>query len=132
MPCPCSTSIWRSFVTICSAASLFRAICFLLSSSILSYRLVQKKPVRSIPFLEKFEAIGKVGYEYYEDETYASYLWYEARLNYAFNDHVKVGVAYHGNDLGSGTDCTTQAYTDCDDSIFATLTLSGNLSDHSK
>jgi hypothetical protein len=47
LPCPCSTSIWRSFVTICSAASFFLAIFFLLSSSILSYRLVQKKPVRS-------------------------------------------------------------------------------------
>jgi len=85
-----------------------------------------------IPFLDKFEFIGKVGYEYYEDDAYASYLWYEARLNYALNDHVKVGVAYHGNDLGSGADCVTQAYTDCDDSIFATLTLSGKLSDLSK
>ena len=85
-----------------------------------------------IPFLEKFEAIGKVGYEYYEDETYASYLWYEARLNYSFNDHVKVGVAYHGNDLKSGAECVSQAYTDCDDSVFATLTLSGKLSDLSK
>ncbi|MCC7482743.1 MAG: hypothetical protein IT541_14580 [Hyphomicrobiales bacterium] len=85
-----------------------------------------------IPFLEKFEFIGKAGYEYYEDDSYASYLWYEARLNYAFNDHIKVGVAYHGNDLGSGVDCATQAYTDCDDSIFATVTLSGNLSDLSK
>ncbi|MEO6608435.1 MAG: hypothetical protein ABIN69_08195 [Aestuariivirga sp.] len=47
MPCACSTSIWRSFVTICSAASLFLAIFFLLSSSILSHRLVQKKQVRS-------------------------------------------------------------------------------------
>lgn len=85
-----------------------------------------------IPFLEKFEAIGKVGYEYYEDESYASYLWYEARLNYSFNDHVKVGVAYHGNDLKSGDECDSQKWSDCDDSIFATLTLSGNLSDLSK
>ena len=85
-----------------------------------------------VPFLEKFEAIGKVGYEGYEDSAYASYLWYEARLNYSFNDHVKVGVAYHGNDLSSGADCVTQAWTDCDDSVFATLTLSGNLSDLSK
>jgi len=85
-----------------------------------------------IPFLEKFEAIGKVGYEYYEDDAYASYLWYEARLNYKFNDHVKVGVAYHGNDLKSGDECISQAYTDCDDSIFATVTLSGKLSDLSK
>ena len=82
-----------------------------------------------VPFLEKFEAIGKVGYEGYEDTSYASYLWYEARLNYSFNDHVKFGVAYHGNDLSSGGDCVSQAYTDCDDSVFATLTLSGNLSD---
>ena len=85
-----------------------------------------------VPFLEKFEAIGKVGYEDYEDISYASYLWYEARLNYSFNDHVKVGVAYHGNDLSSGDDCDSQKWSDCDDSIFATLTLSGNLSDLSK
>jgi hypothetical protein len=85
-----------------------------------------------VPFLEKFEAIGKVGYEGYEDSAYASYLWYEARLNYSFNDHVKFGVAYHGNDLSSGADCVTQAWTDCSDSVFATLTLSGNLSDLSK
>jgi hypothetical protein len=85
-----------------------------------------------IPFLEKFEAIGKIGYEYYEDDSYVSYLWYEGRFNYSLNDHVKVGVAYHGNDLCSGADCATQAYTDCDDSIFAMLTLSGNLSDLSK
>ena len=84
-----------------------------------------------IPFLEKFEAIGKVGYEYYEDETYESFFWYEARLNYSLNDHVKVGVAYHGNDLKL-PNCGEQAYTDCDNSIFATLTLTGNLSDLSK
>ena len=47
LPCACSTSIWRSFLTICSAASLFLAIFFLLSSSILSHRLVQKKMVMS-------------------------------------------------------------------------------------
>lgn len=84
-----------------------------------------------VPFLEKFEVIGKVGYEGYEDNSYASYVWYEARLNYSFNDHVTVGVAYHGNDLSS-TDCPSQAYTDCDESVFATLTLKGNLSDLSK
>ena len=85
-----------------------------------------------IPLLEKFEAVGMVGYEYYEDEGYASYLWYEARLNYSINDHVKVGVAYHGNDLKSGFECDSQKWSDCDDSIFATLTLSGKLSDLSK
>lgn len=85
-----------------------------------------------IPFLEKFEAIAKVGYEGYENKDYASYLWYEARLDYAFNDHVKVGVAYHGNDLKPGAECDSQKWSDCDDSIFATLTLNGNLSDLSK
>ena len=87
------------------------------------------------PFLEKFEAIGKVGYEGYadyDDSGFASYLWYEARLNYSFNDHVTVGVAYHGNDLKSGTECDSQKWSDCDDSVFATLTLKGNLSDLSK
>ena len=59
-----------------------------------------------IPFLEKFEAIGKVGYEIMKMTHYASYLWYEARLNYSFNDHVKVGVAYHGNDLSRGTNAS--------------------------
>ena len=47
LPWACNTSIWRSFVTICSAFSLFLAIFLLLSSSILSHRQVQKKPVRS-------------------------------------------------------------------------------------
>ena len=45
LPEGCNTLIWQSFITICSAASLFLAIFFLLASSILSYRLVQKKPV---------------------------------------------------------------------------------------
>ncbi len=85
-----------------------------------------------IPFLEKFEAIGKVGYEYYEDDILCVLSLVRSQAELRFNDHVKVGVAYHGNDLGSGADCGTQAYTDCDDSIFATLTLSGNLSDLSK
>ena len=85
-----------------------------------------------VPFMEKFEAIGKIGYEGYEDEVSTPpYLWYEARLNYNMNDHVTFGVAYHGNDLSS-TDCPLQAYTDCDESVFATLTLKGNLSDLSK
>ena len=77
-------------------------------------------------------AVGKIGYEGYEDEVSTpSYLWYEARLNYNLNDHVALGVAYHGNDLSSA-DCPLQAYTDCNESVFATLTLKGNLSDLSK
>jgi hypothetical protein len=82
----------------------------------------------SVPFLEKFEAVGKLGYEGYEDPELASYVWYEARLNYNVNDHIVIGAAYHGNDLSSA-ECDTQAYTDCDESVFATLTLKGNLSD---
>ena len=50
-PVPAATSIWRSFVTMCAAVSFFLARFFLLSSSILSYRLVQKKPVRSLSHL---------------------------------------------------------------------------------
>jgi hypothetical protein len=86
----------------------------------------------TVPFMEKWEAVGKIGYEGYEDKiSTAPYIWYEARLSYNFNDHIALGVAYHGNDL-SNAECATQAYTDCDDSIFAALTLKGNLSDAKK
>jgi hypothetical protein len=50
LPCPCNTSIWLSFVTICSAESHFLPIFSLLPSSILSYSLVQKKPVKALSF----------------------------------------------------------------------------------
>ena len=43
LPWACNTSIWQSFVTICSDADLFPAIFFLHSNSILSHRLVKKK-----------------------------------------------------------------------------------------
>ncbi len=82
----------------------------------------------SVPFAEKFEALGKVGYEGYEDAAYASYLWYEARLNYNINSHVMLSAVYHGNDLSDGG-CATQAYTDCDASLFAAITIKGALSD---
>ncbi|MFN0193592.1 MAG: hypothetical protein ACKVP5_16735 [Aestuariivirga sp.] len=83
----------------------------------------------SVPFKEKFEAIGKIGFEGYEDEINTpSYLWWETGLYYAFNDHIKVGVAYHGSDL-SDADCALQAYTDCDHVVFGKLTLTGNASD---
>jgi opacity protein-like surface antigen len=82
-----------------------------------------------VPFAEKFEALGKIGLEGYEDEdSTPTYLWYELGLNYAVNDHIALGVAYHGNDL-SDEECPLQAYTDCDDAVFATLTLKGKLSD---
>ncbi len=51
--------------------------------------------------------------------SYASYLWYEARLNCAFKDHVKLRVACHGYDLSSGADCISQTYADCDSTFFA-------------
>jgi hypothetical protein len=86
----------------------------------------------TVPFMEKWEASAKLGYEGYEDKaSTAPYLWYEAGLNYKFNDHVILGAAYHGNNLSSA-ECGTQAYTDCDHAIFATLTLKGNLSDLGK
>ncbi len=86
----------------------------------------------SMPFMEKWEAVGKIGYEGYEDKlNLASYVWYEARINYSVNDHIVVSAAYHGNDM-STAECATQAYTDCGDAVFATLTLKGNLSDTQK
>ena len=44
---PCITSICRSFVTNCWAANFFLGIFFSSPGQILSFRLVQKKPVRS-------------------------------------------------------------------------------------
>jgi hypothetical protein len=82
-----------------------------------------------VPFMEKFEAVGKLGFEGYEDEeSTPSYLWFEAALNYNINDHLALGVAYHGNDLAKD-ECELQAYTDCDQSVFATFTVKGALSD---
>ena len=86
----------------------------------------------SVPFAEKFEAIGKVGYEGYQDTTLASYTWYEAGLNYNFNDHLVLGVGYHGSTLSgdpANADCGSQAYTDCEGRFFAKLTLKTNWSD---
>jgi hypothetical protein len=83
----------------------------------------------TVPFQEKFEIEGKIGLEGYEDEINTpSYLWWQAQLSYRFNDHLKFSVAYHGNDL-SESECPLQAYTDCDHSVFAKLTLTGNASD---
>ncbi len=84
-----------------------------------------------VPFLEKFEAVGKVGFEGYEDPATPSYTWYEASVKYNLNGHVGFGLAYHGSDL-STAECAVQGYTDCDDSVFATITLKGNLSDLGK
>ena len=47
LPCPCKTSICRSFVTICSAPNLFLGIILLPPRLILTHRLVQKTPGRS-------------------------------------------------------------------------------------
>ncbi len=75
-----------------------------------------------------FELVGKVGYEDYIQKQLPSFTWYEAQINYNFNEHVTVGIKAHGNNLNA-TECPDQAYTDCDKSIFASLTLRGNLSD---
>jgi hypothetical protein len=96
----------------------------------------------TVPFKEKFEAIGKIGLERYQDEVNTpTYLWWELGLNYTFNEHIKFGVAYHGNDLSNSivnpndppevqfSKCSLQAYTDCGDAVFAKLTLTGNASD---
>ena len=86
----------------------------------------------TIPFLEKFTAAGKLGYESYDEPTLTSYTWYKASLNYALNDQIAFGVAYSGNDLVAGAACTSQAYTDCDSRFMASITLSGKISDLSK
>ena len=75
-----------------------------------------------------FEVYGKVGYEGYIKQTLPSYTWVEAGVNYSFNDHVIVGVKGHANSLNS-VDCPAQAFTTCDSSVFATLTLRGKASD---
>jgi hypothetical protein len=47
-PCAIDTSIWRSSVTICSALNLFFGMTQAPFQAILSQRLVQKSPVRSL------------------------------------------------------------------------------------
>jgi hypothetical protein len=85
-----------------------------------------------VPFLEKFEAIGKLGYEGYDDKiSTPPYIWYEASLGYNVNDHLGLLVGYHGNDL-SAADCPQQAFTDCRNSLFAKVTLKASLSDLQK
>ena len=85
----------------------------------------------TIPFLEKFTAVGKVGYESYDEPTKVSYTWYKASLSYAMTDHIALGVAYSGNNLDAAG-CPSQAFTDCDSRIMASVTLTGKLSDLSK
>jgi hypothetical protein len=48
LPCAIDTSIWRSSVTICSALNLFFGMTQAPYQAILSQRLVQKSPVRSL------------------------------------------------------------------------------------
>lgn len=78
-----------------------------------------------------FEVVGKIGYEDYLQKQLPSYTWAEAQINYNFNDHMTFGVKAHGNNLNS-VQCPDQAYTDCDNSVFATLTLRGKLSELAK
>jgi hypothetical protein len=81
-----------------------------------------------VPFLEKFEAIGKLGYEIYEDKATPSYIWGEAGIKYAINDQVSLFAGYHFNNLSSG-ECPVQAYTDCRSAVLARITYSTKLSD---
>jgi hypothetical protein len=86
----------------------------------------------TLPFYEKWEAVGKVGYEGYQDEVSTpSYTWAEARLNYNWNDHITLGAAVHGSSLNTAA-CALQAYTDCDTAVFASLTVKGNASDFAR
>jgi hypothetical protein len=85
----------------------------------------------TITLPHNFELVGKIGYEDYLQKQLPSYTWAEAQINYNFNDHMTFGVRAHGNSLSS-VQCPDQAYTDCDNSVFATLILRGKLSDLSK
>jgi hypothetical protein len=75
-----------------------------------------------------FELVGKIGYEDYIQGQLPNYTWYEAGINYNFNEHATLGLKAHGNNL-SAADCPAQAYTDCSNSIFASLTIRGKVSD---
>ena len=87
----------------------------------------------TVPLPQRFEALAKVGFENYLGQTdVASYVWYDLGLAYNVSDHVALAVTYHGNDLGSGADCDTQAYTDCDERVVGSFTLKGSLSEFSK
>jgi hypothetical protein len=75
-----------------------------------------------------FEVVGTVGYEDIIQNHALNYTWYEAALNYNFNEHATIGLKAHGNNL-TAVGCEEQANTDCANSIFATLVLRGKLSD---
>jgi hypothetical protein len=76
-----------------------------------------------------FEIYGKIGYENYINQDLLPYTWYEAGINYNWNDHVTVGLKGHTSSM-SNPDCAGgQAYTDCNSAVFASLTLRGKVSD---
>ncbi len=55
-----------------------------------------------VPIFTSLEAVGKIGFEGYQDEiSTPSYLWYEASLSYAINDHFSIAGGYHGNNLSA-------------------------------
>jgi hypothetical protein len=82
---------------------------------------------------ENFSITGKLGWEdYMSNPALASYIWYDVGVDYTWNKHVKFGVHYQGNDLDRDDPigpCGNQAFSDCNTSIYAQLTLTGSLSD---
>ena len=80
-----------------------------------------------VPFAEKFEAIGKVGWEGYEDEELDAVLHLvrgRPQLQHQQSHRYRRRLSWQ---RPVGQECPLQAYTDCGDSVFATLTLKGNL-----
>ena len=80
-----------------------------------------------VPFMEKFEAIAKAGYEIYEGPT-SSYVWSEIGIKYQLTDTLSLFGGYHFNDLSS-KECPDQAYTNCRSAVLARLTYDVKLSD---
>ena len=78
---------------------------------------------------KNFEIYGKIGYENYINQSLLPYTWYEAGINYNLNDHVTIGLKGHANNMDQVTCAGGQAWTDCSNAVFATLTLRGKASD---
>jgi hypothetical protein len=83
----------------------------------------------TITLPKNFEVYGKIGYEDYIQGQLATYTWYEAGINYNVNEHVVLGLKGQANNLAAGADCDGQKWTDCNNAVFATITLNGKASD---
>lgn len=76
-----------------------------------------------------FEVYGKIGYENYINQTLVPYMWYEAGINYNLNDHIAFGLKGVANSMTNPGCGGGQAWTDCSNAVFASVTLRGKASD---